>query len=169
MHSWMTQGRIQCTYCPRTYDNVANMKTHLRKERCPSIKMEKQEEIWENIKTKNEGKERIRKGKRMGERNIHKGRKSLWEIRKDWGGKWMCTRCPYEQNKESSLRNNLAMAHKETQSKNVQCPKCQKIQKHMGNLKQHHMECKGKKKRKAKGKAENKNGKKYAMETLYGG
>ena len=51
-HRWMTKGRIQCPYCPRTYDNMENMKTHLRKERCPNIARETQEDIWENIRTK---------------------------------------------------------------------------------------------------------------------
>jgi len=55
-------------------------------------------------------------------------------IKQDCDGKWMCTRCPYKKESEKSLRNHLAMAHKETQSKNIQCPLCRKIQKYMGNL-----------------------------------
>ena len=91
------------------------MKTHLRKGRCPNLNGEKQENIWGNIKEKNEGMERTKQGGRKGgkrnetfiERETHYGR-----IKKDWDGIWMCTRCPYKRKNENSLRNHLAMAHK---------------------------------------------------------
>ena len=122
---------------------MANMKTHLRKGRYPNIKDKQQEEIWENIKTRNEGIEMTRTGKKKGggrnetfiPREIHYGR-----IRNDWGGRWMCERCPYERNDERSLRNHLAMTRKETQIKNIQCPKCEKTFKRIGNLKQHQLQ-----------------------------
>ena len=58
-------------------------------------------------------------------------------IRKDWGGKWMCARCPYKRVEGESISNHLSMANRETQSEYIQCPKCGKICKHAGNLKQH--------------------------------
>ena len=42
------------------------METHLGKGRCPNIKDKQQEEIWGNIKTRNEGIERTRMGKKEG-------------------------------------------------------------------------------------------------------
>ena len=86
-------------------------------------------------------------------------------IRKDWGDKWMCASFPYKNNKEGSLRNHLSMTRRETQSKNTQCPICQKVQKHMGDIKQHRLERKWRKEGKTKNKAGSKNGMKYVGAT----
>ena len=67
---------------------MANMQTHIREGRCPNIQ-EQQEEIWENIKTRNEGTERAKWGKRKEgqKRNLYSTGRLLWEDKERLGWK----------------------------------------------------------------------------------
>ena len=120
-----------------------------------------QEEIWKHIIIKNEKptKTKTKQKRRRGNETFIQRESRYGGIRKEWGDKWMCARCPYKWEEEGSLRNHLAMTHKEAQSKNIQCPECGKISKHMGNLKQHQIqkEC-----------GENQNGKQKTGEEEWG-
>ena len=52
-HRWGVDGRVKCPFCPTAYRDMGNMKTHIRKGRCPNLK-EEQQEIWTNIIAQNE-------------------------------------------------------------------------------------------------------------------
>ena len=68
-HRWRVRGRVICPFCPRTYRNMANVKTHIKKGSCPNLKEEQQEVIWARIIEKNGNQEGNKIKSRNGGRN----------------------------------------------------------------------------------------------------
>ena len=56
----------------------------------------------------------------------------------DDGVNWKCAMCPYQRQKQGSLRNHLSVMHRRAKTGKVTCPYCNKQENRIGNLKNAH-------------------------------
>jgi len=146
MHPETNTGSTTCPYCPMSFHNLANLKIHLRGRGCPNRHGNITTETWKDITKQNPilhpmGHYNIdsRNKPKPKQRSIFKTIElQFGRIREtDDDPRWQCCTCQTKFQKPESLRGHLAMCHRETESKDVYCPYCEKYFKHIGNLKQH--------------------------------
>ena len=151
-HPETTTGSTECPYCPLTFSNIANLKIHIREQRCPNRRGEITPQTWTDIVNLNPKSLDEPNASRYTERNPNRQRRPkrpkppqipvdllMGRISQTEQQTWRCEICQKTKPTLPSIKSHLSFMHCETNAKDVYCPYCNKYCKHMGNLKQHIM------------------------------